>query len=137
MFGPICKIVLQIPILEAESRLMPLIGPSPVQVGEIYQRFSNVEEGIVENIIQLSTPWLLRPRDGFTVTVKARYEVRSPHRIALTFEEASVGEVKISDGLEALIAPALLPRGQFSLQLLIAIKEVRSRIVDLTTYTYH
>ncbi len=62
----------QLPILEAESRLAPPIGPSPLQVGNIYQRFSSVEEGVVENIIELSTPFLLQERNGITVTVKAR-----------------------------------------------------------------
>lgn len=33
----------------------------PLQVGNIYQRFSDVEEGLVENIIQLSVPFLLEP----------------------------------------------------------------------------
>lgn len=46
--------------------------PSPVQVGNIYQRFSSVEEGVVENLIELSTPLLLQEGNGITVTVKAR-----------------------------------------------------------------
>ncbi len=53
-----------------------------------------------------------------------RYEVRSPHRIALVFEEAQVGGIRISEGLEALLAPAMLPRGSLQHQLLLAIKEV-------------
>lgn len=56
--------------------------------------------------------------------VGARYEVRSARRIALTFEEAGFGNVRISPILEALIAPALLPRGFISHQLLLALKEV-------------
>ena len=63
---------LQLPILEAETRLKPLIGPSPIQVGNIYQSFSSVEEGLVQNIIELSTPFLLQERNGITVTVQAR-----------------------------------------------------------------
>ncbi|KAG1680761.1 hypothetical protein FOA52_008094 [Chlamydomonas sp. UWO 241] len=116
-----------LPILEAESRLAPPYLPSPVQVGEIYQRFSSVSEGIVENIIELSTPYLLQERNGITFTVKARYDVRSPHRIGLWFEEAQVGGVRISDGLEGLIAPAMLPRTSVQHQLLLAIKDFKLR----------
>ncbi len=61
-----------------------------------------------------------------TVKVGARYDVRSARRIALTFEEAGFGNVRISPILEALIAPALLPRGFLSHQLLLALKEVSS-----------
>lgn len=50
--------------------------------------------------------------------------MRSPHRIALTFEEAEVSSVRISPALEALLAPAILPRGFWNQQLLLAIKEV-------------
>lgn len=40
---------------------MPRSGLLPLHVGNIYQRFSDVEEGLVENIIQLSVPFLLEP----------------------------------------------------------------------------
>jgi hypothetical protein len=168
---------------------------APPQVGDIYQRFSSVERGWVENIIRLSVPLLLEARQGVTFTVGARcglqqevarhgaahtcvarqpprlgssgseqpaapeifwlqsaadmgrparrcaappppfpnkiqtptarsYEVMSPHRIALTFRQAEVGQLKISPGLEALLAPAMMPRGFANFQLLQALKEV-------------
>ena len=59
-----------------------------------------------------------------TVKVGARYDIRSARRIALTFEEAGFGNVRITPILEALIAPALLPRGFINHQLLLALKEV-------------
>ena len=40
------------------------------------------------------------------------------------FEEAQIGGVRISAGLESLLAPALLPRGSLTHLLLLAIKEV-------------
>jgi hypothetical protein len=44
----------QAPLLQVpRSSLLPL------QVGNIYQRFTTVEEGVVENIIQLGVPFLL------------------------------------------------------------------------------
>ncbi|GAX72861.1 hypothetical protein CEUSTIGMA_g316.t1 [Chlamydomonas eustigma] len=116
-----------LPILGAETRLTPLIGPSPLQVGNIYQTFSSVEKGVVQNIIELSAPFLLQEYKGVTVTVQARYEVRSPHRISLVFDEARVGSLRISEGLEALIAPAMLPRGSLQHRLLLGIKEFQLR----------
>lgn len=56
------------------------------------------------------------------------YEVRSGRRIALTFEQANVSGVRISPGLEALLAPAVLPRGYLQQQLLLAIKEVSRQL---------
>ena len=56
--------------------------------------------------------------------MKARYEIRSERRIALTFEEASISNILISKELEQLIAPALLPRTWVMHRLLLAIKEV-------------
>lgn len=55
----------------------------------------------------------------------------SPHRIALTFRQAEVGQVKISEGLEALLAPAVLPRGFPNMQLLQGIKDVSSAVISL------
>ena len=53
-----------------------------------------------------------------------RYEVRSPHRLALTFEEAQIGDVKISPLVEALLAPTILPRTALNQMLLLAIMQV-------------
>jgi hypothetical protein len=40
-------------------------------------------------------------------------------------------QVRISPGLEALLAPALLPRGYINQQLLLAIREVRHRLFGM------
>lgn len=61
-----------------------------------------------------------------TLTVNARYSIRSPRRIALTFQEAVVGDVQISSTFEAFLAPALLPRGWLNHRILLAIQEVGS-----------
>ena len=60
------------------------------------------------------------------MTVKADYSVRSPSRIALTFQEAGLENLRISPQVEALLAPALLPRGWVNHRLLLAIREVQS-----------
>ena len=36
-----------------------------------------------------------------------------------------MGQLRISEGLQALLAPAVLPRGNINQQLLLALKEVR------------
>lgn len=64
------------------------------------------------------------PGDGVTITVKATYEVRSPQRIQLIFQEAGIGDLRISGGLEGLLAPALLPRTWLQQRLLLALREV-------------
>ncbi|KAF8065869.1 PAP10 [Scenedesmus sp. PABB004] len=104
--------------------------PAPLRVGGVFQRFSPPGEGRVENIIQFTLPGT--EENGLTFTVGAsaraaarrgRYTVRSGRRIALTFEEAQLGRVRISPALEALLAPALLPRGWLQQQLLLALRE--------------
>ncbi|GLC59561.1 hypothetical protein PLESTB_001500500 [Pleodorina starrii] len=112
-----------LPILEAEYWLSPgpfgQFGiPRPLEVGNIYQRFTSPEEGVVENIINFKTP-----ATSLTFTVGARYDVRSGKRIALVFENARVGELQISEAAEALIAPALLPRGSLQHMILLALRE--------------
>eukprot|EP00883_Tetradesmus_obliquus_P014590 jgi/Sobl393_1/7657/SZX78179.1 len=81
--------------------VLPIVGldlelpfglPAPVTVGNVYQRFSSVARGSVQNIIEFSLPFLLQQQQGATFTVEASYEVRSGRRIALVFEEAQLGK---------------------------------------------
>ncbi|KAG2496122.1 hypothetical protein HYH03_005725 [Edaphochlamys debaryana] len=117
-----------LPILEAEFRLGfgPLQSlfnlPRALEVGGIFQSFSSPEEGVVENIIEFSTP-----AGSCVFTVGARYEVLSGKRISLVFEEARVGDLNPSDAAEALLAPALLPRGSLQHRLLLGIREWNAR----------
>jgi len=120
-----------LPILEADVAFANPLGlPGPVSIGNIYQRFTSPVDGAgkVDNVIRFSVPYLLEDREGVTVTVEASYEVRSGHRIALTFDAAQVGDVKISEGLEAVIAPALLPRTPLQGLLLQSIKQFTLRL---------
>ncbi|CAL8470247.1 g9789 [Coccomyxa elongata] len=94
--------------------------PSPFQVGNIYQDFSTVERGEVQNIIEFSFPRLLR--EG-TAVVRAKYDVRSPKRIRLAFIDAGVRGLDVADELEALLAPAILPRSWLNHQVLLALRE--------------
>lgn len=58
-----------------------------------------------------------------TVEVRAKYDVRSPQRIRLTFQEAGVKNICITDELELLLAPAILPRSWLNHQVLLALRE--------------
>jgi hypothetical protein len=55
--------------------------PPPVKVGNVYQRFSSVERGIVENIIEFSVPLLLEQDKGCTFTVEARCVITGRSRL--------------------------------------------------------
>ena len=58
-----------------------------------------------------------------TAEVRASYQVRSPRRIRLEFNQAGVKDFKISDRAEALLAPALLPRSWLSHRALLVLRE--------------
>jgi hypothetical protein len=114
---------------------------SPFRVGDVFQRFSAVDgrtvassssseagaaagEGgsgssggscVCENIIEFSVAGLA---DRAVFRVLADCDVRSGRRLALTFREARLGEVTPSPALDAILAPALLPRGQASMRAL-------------------
>eukprot|EP00271_Cylindrocystis_brebissonii_P018730 TRINITY_DN5440_c0_g2_i1.p1 TRINITY_DN5440_c0_g2~~TRINITY_DN5440_c0_g2_i1.p1 ORF type:complete len:295 (-),score=56.93 TRINITY_DN5440_c0_g2_i1:586-1470(-) len=96
--------------------------PVPLlEVGDIFQRFrcmGRTDGGEVQNVVRWSLNGILQESEGATLTVGARFGVVGPTTISLRFEEAAVEDVRISSSLEALIAPALLPRGAIQLALL-------------------
>ena len=112
-------------------RIQRDLGPlSPVEVGDIFQSFT--ADGRIENEIRLSVPLLLAPATmgtagGVALKVDADYAKCGARTLSLTFQEARVTEVRISDLAEAFIAPALLPRGSINHQILLAIKELELR----------
>jgi hypothetical protein len=59
--------------------------------------------------------------------VEAEYDLRAPRTLSLVFREARVMEVRVSDAIETLLAPALLPRGGFNHQLLLWLRELELR----------
>ncbi|DBA86378.1 TPA: hypothetical protein ACH3X2_005606 [Trebouxia sp. C0005] len=110
----------------------PLVRPadtfSPVRIGNVYQRFGTLESGLCQNIIKASVPFLLEEGDGVTFCVGVKYEASSPRRISLRFQEAGFSDVHITSLTEALIAPAILPRGWIQQQILLAIKEANLKV---------
>ncbi|WOG83946.1 hypothetical protein DCAR_0103125 [Daucus carota subsp. sativus] len=91
------------------------------QVGQIYQSFECQAEskgGYVCNVVRWSIPKLLEEEEGATLLVSAKFSVVSSRNIFLQFEEITIKDIYISEEVQALIAPAILPRTFFSLQIL-------------------
>ncbi|GJP44922.1 hypothetical protein CLOM_g4322 [Closterium sp. NIES-68] len=103
-------------ILMAPSSL-----PLPIlQVGRIFQRYicaGRTDGGTVQNVVRWSLPGL-QDKEGASLVVTAEFDVRSGRAIQLQFERAAVGGVRINEQLQALLAPAALPRTQLSLDAL-------------------
>ncbi|CAN6298831.1 unnamed protein product [Urochloa humidicola] len=112
-------------LFEAAERL-PLL-----QVGQIYQKFECKDQsdgGIVRNVVRWSIENLLEDQEGATLMVSAKFVVLSKRNIFLQFEEVAVENIKISEQLQALIAPAILPRSFLSLQILQFIRTFRAQV---------
>ncbi|PVH31619.1 hypothetical protein PAHAL_9G192500 [Panicum hallii] len=71
---------------------------------------------------------LLQDQEGATLMVSAKFVVLSKRNIFLQFEEVAVENIKISEQLQALIAPAILPRSFLSLQILQFLKTFRAQV---------
>ncbi|KAL8227837.1 hypothetical protein R6Q57_015421 [Mikania cordata] len=101
------------------------------QVGQIFQKFEckgQDDGGYVRNVVRWSIPSLLEENEGATLLVSAKFSVVSRRNIYLQFEEIALQNIIISEELQALIAPALLPRSFLSLQILQAIRTFKAQI---------
>ncbi|CAA6656441.1 unnamed protein product [Spirodela intermedia] len=102
-------------LFEAAARL-PFL-----EVGQIYQKFEcrdRSDGGIVRNVVRWSISNILEEQEGATLLVSANFSLRSKRNIYLQFEEAAIENIHISEELQALVAPAILPRTFLSLQIL-------------------
>lgn len=101
------------------------------QVGQIFQKFECRDQsngGVIRNVVRWSIPTLLEEQEGATLLVSAKFTIVSVRNIYLQFEEITVQNIKISEELQALIAPAILPRSFLSLQILQFIRDFRAQI---------
>ncbi|KAL5577845.1 hypothetical protein UlMin_019544 [Ulmus minor] len=117
-------------LFEAASRL-PFF-----QVGQIFQKFecgNQSRGGVIRNVVRWSIPNLLEEEEGATLLVSAKFDVVSLRNINLQFEEISVQNIKISEQLQALIAPALLPRSFISLQILQFLQSLKVQVPVTST----
>ncbi|XP_057857197.2 probable plastid-lipid-associated protein 10, chloroplastic isoform X2 [Cryptomeria japonica] len=92
-----------------------------LQVGQIYQKFECkgcTDGGVVRNIVRCSIPSILQENEGAMLLVTAKFSLLSQRNIFLEFEEVTVGNLMISEQLQTLIAPAILPRTSLNLEIL-------------------
>ncbi|GAB2282375.1 Probable plastid-lipid-associated protein 10, chloroplastic, variant 2 [Dionaea muscipula] len=102
-----------------------------LQVGQIFQKFEcrgPSNGGIVRNVIKWSIDNILEEEEGATLLVTAKFSVVSRRNIQLEFEEVGLQDIKISEELQALIAPAILPRSFISLQILQFLRAFKARV---------
>ncbi len=98
-------------------------------IGDIYQSFS--ADGNIENIIKFTVPLILSPRDaddGGMLKVRAKWTSTGDRTIKLRFEEVSVSDLRLSEWVEALIAPALFPRVQLQRDILSWFSDLNVRV---------
>ncbi|XP_004507558.1 probable plastid-lipid-associated protein 10, chloroplastic isoform X1 [Cicer arietinum] len=91
------------------------------QVGQIFQKFEcrgNTDGGVIRNVVQWSIPNLLEEQEGATLLVSAKFTLVSVRNIYLQFQEITVQDINISEQVQALLAPAILPRSFINLQIL-------------------
>lgn len=113
-------------LFESAARL-----PFFFEVGQIYQKFEcrdRLDGGVVRNVVRWSIPSVLEEQEGATLLVSANFSVVSKRNIYLRFEEVAVENIKIGEGLQALIAPAILPRTFLSLQILQFIRSFKAQV---------
>ena len=102
----------QVPLVRPPRTLAPL---APLSIGRIYQRFSSLEQGQAENIIEATARLPPLAGAGVQFVVEARYEPRTARSIALRFQSARLGEVTLSPQLQNFVASPVLPRGWWNL----------------------
>ncbi|CAN7006839.1 unnamed protein product [Brassica oleracea var. botrytis] len=113
-------------LFEAASRF-----PFFQVVGQIFQKFEcrdRSDGGIVRNVVQWSVPSLLEEQEGATLVVTAKFDKVSSRNIYLQFEEISVRNININEQVQALLAPAILPRSFLNLQILQFIRTFNAQI---------
>nr|KYP53872.1 26S protease regulatory subunit 8 [Cajanus cajan] len=101
------------------------------QVGQIFQKFECLDQsngGVIRNVVRWSIPTLLEEEEGATLLVSAKFTVVSVRNIYLQFQEITVQDINISEELQALIAPAILPRSFISLQILQFLRTFKAEI---------
>ncbi|XP_058734339.1 probable plastid-lipid-associated protein 10, chloroplastic [Vicia villosa] len=101
------------------------------QVGQIFQKFEcrdNSTGGVIRNVVRWSIPNLLEEQEGATLLVSAKFTLVSARNIYLQFQEITLQDINISEQLQALISPAILPRSFISLQILQYLRTFKAQI---------
>ena len=116
----------------------------PVPFGEatlVGQEFTR--DGLVTNFIRLTAvpdawfPLVSDALSGTSLNVKvvAQWKVTGLKSIGLRFLSASVGEVEVEDGspLASLLTSAILPRGQWNVDLINGLRELKIFQLDFVS----
>ncbi|KAL3630058.1 putative plastid-lipid-associated protein 10, chloroplastic [Castilleja foliolosa] len=102
-----------------------------LEVDQVFQKFEcgdSSGQGVVRNVVKWSIPRLLEEHEGATLLVSAKFSVVSARNIYLEFEEIALQNINISEELQAILAPAILPRSFLSLQILQFIKSFKVQV---------
>ncbi|CAI8615764.1 unnamed protein product [Vicia faba] len=102
------------------------------QVGQIFQKFEcrhNSTGGIIRNAVRWSIPNFFEEQEGATLLVSAKFTLVSARNIYLQFQEITLQDINISEQLQALISPAILPRSFISLQILQYLRTFKAQIL--------
>ncbi|CAI8615756.1 unnamed protein product [Vicia faba] len=102
------------------------------QVGQIFQKFEcrhNSTGGIIRNVVRWSIPNFFEEQEGATLLVSAKFTLVSARNIYLQFQEITLQDINISEQLQALISPAILPRSFISLQILQYLRTFKAQIL--------
>ena len=99
-----------------------------VSIGRVGQRFSDLETGKVENIIELKLKDPIIGESRVFLVVEASFEVATARSISLRFQSASLKEFKPSETLVDILSTPIFPRGWWTLFVLQSIVSAR---VDL------
>ncbi|XP_031119222.1 probable plastid-lipid-associated protein 10, chloroplastic [Ipomoea triloba] len=101
------------------------------QVGQVFQKFECQDKssgGFVRNVVKWSIPGLFEEQEGVTLVVTAKFSCVSSRNIFLQFEEISFQDVNISEELQALIAPAILPRSMLNFEILQFLRTFKAQV---------
>ncbi|KAL8143799.1 hypothetical protein V2J09_016831 [Rumex salicifolius] len=120
-----------------------------LEVGQIFQKFeckNQAGKAVVRNIIRWSIRNVLEEQEGATLLVSAKFSLVSQRNIFLQFEEVSsvlaakyyeitLQDIKISEEVQSIIAPAVLPRSFLNLQILQFIRAFKAQVPVTSTGT--
>lgn len=87
----------------------------PVRALHVGQVYSRPATGKVLNVIQVELQVPILKGTRVSILVEADYAITNLKSIGLRFRAARIGNVELGEGLQNLLTPALLPRGNWNL----------------------
>lgn len=103
----------------------------PVRALHVGQVYSCPATGKVLNVIQVELQVPILKGTRVSILVEADYAITNLKSIGLRFKAAQIGKVELGEGLQNLLTPAILPRGNWNLA---AVNFVRNLGFQLNFY---